>query len=604
MPLGRAQRSLLLAATLLAGCVVQDPSTVVMCFHDPDCDRGEVCGDDHICYGNPPATTFQAQLDAPLDRLDLAPTEQPFSVTPQGDFVASFAPSITVSGRVVLGADPGSTVAAHLVFRRPSRIKGAPDQVVNVESVANVNHPDAASFSTTLLPTLPGETYSVTIYPDDTPGPDGGATLAQLVPPYRQIGFSFEADSPDVVFPLGGASSTGATKRITGRVLDSTLQVAQTDFEVRAYGRFGPLDPVEVASSRGNTRGEPLAMPPRPPGSFSIVVPANWEDDFEVRLTPLPGTAKPSIVLKKVHVADSTMEANLGQIALPSFPAATSYWVPVKGQAPEGSLEPAAGARITLRTVLTEDADRVIRYEAQGAADEHGLAEVQLIPAATGGNREYTYDVAPVLGMPHRSIWNQTLQVGPLGGVLASGAILGGRVLLSGQLFDFGGRALEGVTVQVVPSVRLVYEALAMQAFDVSTLQFPATTTSNDGRFSVWVDPEIVGVQAGYTLDFDPPANSLQPRWTSSAETKVAPDLRNGQALGDIWLPDPAYVRGTLTAPTTEPVPGAQIRLYEEIDDVTACAVLGTNKCQAPAILRAQGTANDKGGVRLILPRR
>jgi hypothetical protein len=592
----RSSTLALVALAALAGCVVQDPSRTAMCFRDEECDPGEVCGDDHICYGNPPATMFLAELTPPLGRTDLAPTELPFEVTSQGDFIAAFAPSIAVSGRVVLSSDPGTTVAAHLVFRRPSRIKGAPDYVVSVDSTAGVADAAAPSFTTRLVPVLPGESYSVTIYPDDTHDPDSpdAETLAQKAPPYRQIGFAFDGDATDLVFPLAAA-----TKKITGRVVDSTLAHPQADLDVRAYGRFGPLDPIEVASSRGVTAAGGNA-----PGSFTIYVPSAWEDDFEVRITPRADNPQPTIVLKHVLLPDGQAELALGDIALPSFPAPTTYQIPVQGEAPEGGLEAAVGARISLRTVLFEDDSRVVYYEAEGAADERGLAQVALIPAAAGDNRIYRYDVAPVANTPHRSIWGEMLAVGPAGGVLAQGATLGARVLMSGQLLDSLGVALPDVGVQVAPSVRFTYELLAATTpFDVSTVAFPSTTTSKDGRFSLWVDPEVVGVQAGYVLEFVPPADSLQPLWTSTGETRVAPDPSGGQVLGDIWLPDPAYVRGTLATPTSDPVPGAEIRLYEVIDDATACAKVSPKVCQAPAILRAQGTSNEQGGVRLVLPR-
>jgi hypothetical protein len=588
--------ALAIALAATSACVVQDPSLTVMCFHSSDCDKGEVCGDDHVCYGNPPATPFEALLTPPQDRPDLAPTELPFVATGQGDFVAAFAPSIAVSGRVVLSSDPSTTVAAHLVFRRPSRIKGAPDYVVSVDSTPGIADASAPSFTARLVPVLPGETYSVTIYPDDTRDPDNldAETLAQKAPPYRQIGFAFDADAPDLVFPLGAA-----TKKITGRVVDSTLAHPQPNLDVRAYGRFGPLDPVEVASSRGVT-----AEGGNTPGAFTIYVPAAWEDDFEVRITPRSDNPSPTVTLKKVHLPDSQAELALGDIVLPSYPAATTYQIPVQGEAPEGGLEAAVGARISLSTVLLEDAERVVSYEAQGAANERGLAQVELIPATTGQNRLYTFDVAPVANSPHRSIWGQSLEVGPAGGVLATGATLGARVLFSGQLHDAQGNPQADVNVQVAPSVRLTYELLAAATpFDVSTVAFPSTTTADDGRFALWVDPDVLGVQAGYTLAFQPPADSLQPMWTTPGETLVAPDLSGGQELGDLYLPDPAYVRGTLTSPTNEPVAGAQIRLYETGDDALVCAAVETSVCEAPALLRAQGTSDDKGSLRLILPR-
>ena len=89
-----------------------------------------------------------------------------------------------------------------------------------------------------------------------------------------------------------------------------------------------------------------------------------------------------------------------------------------------------------------------------------------------------------------------------------------------------------------------------------------------------------------------------------------APDLTGGHDLGDLWLPDPAYVRGTLYTTTDEsanqPVGGAQIRLYQEMEDAAQCALVTPAPpvdCQVPAILRAQATADDDGHVRLVLPR-
>src|SRR6185436_11343702 len=110
------------------------------------------------------------------------------------------------------------SVAAHIVFRRPSRIKGAPDYVVTAESEPGVSDPEP-SFALQIVPTLPGETFTVTILPDDTLPIDQTHTVAQLAPPYRQLGFAFESDTHDVVFPLGSESPGGATKTIRGRVL-------------------------------------------------------------------------------------------------------------------------------------------------------------------------------------------------------------------------------------------------------------------------------------------------------------------------------------------------------------------------------------------------
>ncbi len=597
MPVRRAQVLVLCAGgAALAGCVVQDPTAPIMCFDTADCDDGETCYDDRVCYGNPPAIPLMVEIAPPPDRLDLAPTEDAF--TPSGpEFQASFATPIEVSGRVVLGNDPSQPVPAQVVFRRPSRIPGAADYVVTVESHMGVG-PEGPSFTARLLPTQPGETYSVTIFPDDSVDVDSGETVAERAPPYRQIGFTFDADAPGIVFPLGGQSGAGAAKTISGRVLDA-LQRPVTGLGVRAYGRFGPLDPVEVASSRGATDAE---------GNFKIYVPVSWDDQFELRLTPLAGEALPTIVVRKVVAPDppaastTDLDFALGDLVLPSYPREVKFQVPVQGQAPQGGVEAAVGARVTLRTVLVSDIDHEITYETQGVADSNGFADVLLIPGTAGENRVYTYDLVPAAGTPHRSEWNLTLEVGPQNGVVGAGVTLARRVRFTGTLVDHQGLAAAGVAVRLAPSLRFSYEVLTGVAFDLTRVQFPAGITDPDGRFSLWVDPELLGIQAGYTIEFEPPEGSLLPRWATD-EIIPAPDLTGGQELGGLWLPDAAYVRATVLSDIHEVVPAAHIRIYQVVEDQSVCSLYEPGDCVVPAILRAEGTADESGHIRIVLPR-
>jgi hypothetical protein len=577
-----------------AGCVVEPGDRTRDCFKDKDCGGGEVCGDDRICYGNPPPGPLAVRIDAPGD-LGLPPAE--LEAMPawndQGYFDLRWTEAgelpVEISGRVVLAANPDVSVGARVVLRRLSRIPGGPDYVVTAESVAGLG-PDKASFSATVLPTRSGESYEVVIYPADS-GP--APTPAELAPPYRQQGFSFIEPSAKLTFPLGGQNAQGAEKRIRGRVKSAGGQPI-AGLVVRAFGKFGPLDRTEVASNLARTDAQ---------GQFSLRVPVAWLDQFDVLISPPSGTHQPEVRLYDVTVDDpvgqTSVELTLADTVLPAFPPPADFEMPVIGTAPEGGQEVVVGATVRLTTTLVESPSQSVTFRALAQVGPDGRATFKLIPGLPGAPRSYLLDVIPLPDAPYAQVWSESLAVGS-DGELALPAPLARRVVLTGQVLDEIGVPAGGVLVRLVPSPTFVF-ALADTPLDLTTARWPETITGADGRFSMWIDQNILDTQAAYTLHFEPTPDSLLPFMTV-ADVGALPDDTGTVDLAELWLPNPAYGRGTVRDPLGQPVAFATVFVYEPIDQSVACAK-ATGECRVPAPLRALAQTDEQGGFRLILPR-
>src|SRR5262249_48927078 len=148
-----------------------------MCTLSSDCPNGQGCHDGSC--SDLTSGSFDAELFAPTSRTDLPARGEVGLDIQKGNVQIVFDPSIEVRGRVVVRNDSHElSVAAQVSFRRPSRIKGAPDYVVTVDALAGKIDGEAA-FTARLVPnndpSNPNETYTVTVFPDDgtisTPAP-------------------------------------------------------------------------------------------------------------------------------------------------------------------------------------------------------------------------------------------------------------------------------------------------------------------------------------------------------------------------------------------------------------------------------------------------
>jgi hypothetical protein len=579
----------------LAGCLVQDPSSQPMCRKDDDCDQGEVCGLDHICYGNLPAAALSAIVSPPIERTDLAPTEiVDFTPSGLGSYSVSFADTIELAGRVVLTDHPEVSVAARMVFRRRSRLPGGPDLVITTTSAAGKVGSEP-SFRVQVPPSADAsEAFTVTIFPDDTPPVDdpGTPSPADLAPPYRRGGFVFNQSSTDMVIPLGGGDGAPGKKIISGRLL-TAASLPLAGYDVRAYGRFSAADPLEVASSRGHTDVV---------GAFSVLVPAGWQDDFELRLTPPPDRALPTVVLPVVHVADPTsaapVVASVGTIRLPLAPAAVPYVMQVAGAAPGGGTEALRDATVTLTTVILDSDDLVVTYQSTAVVDSEGDAALTLVPGTTIVPRDYLIDVVPPGDSEHQQIYARPISVGAPGSELTVDDVPM-RILVTGVLLDENGLPASGVAVTSLPTAAVADELAVDPVVPLARLVWPETVTDDRGRFALWLDQHLGEVTVGYELTFEPPVDSLLPRFTLDDLYPLA-DAAGRNDLAEVSLPAAAYAHGTIIDQDGVGVPGATIRVYLRAGTAEPCAV---KPCLSTAILLGQDVAGEEGTTRLALPR-
>jgi hypothetical protein len=580
------------AATMLGGCI-KAADGIIQCESAGDCDDGEVCGDDNLCYGNPPDLRLAVELYLPpgssLARTDIPDSE--LVISENGDLELRFAPPVVVAGRVVFAADPGISVPATVVFRRASRIEGGPDVVVSTVAERGKLEGETA-FSAIVSPTLPGETYEVTIYPTDE---------AQAQAPPKRISVELTADQPDVLFTLGDSPGL---KQIVGRVVDAADRGVE-GLVVRAYGRFLPTSKLELASSRGATDAE---------GAFAIWVPESWQNEFDLEIAPQSGATLPTILRRDVYAEDPppgefSIVVDIGDIAFPSFSDAQEFQLPVFGVSTGGGAEAAVGARVVFRSVLHDDEITVVSYQAEATVGEDGYATLWLIPGdLVEGNRVYEVDVVPAADSALGGVWDVPFEVGPQpGGVLGELATpLPNRVLVKGTIVDSAGVPVGGVSAQLVLSPFFTYGLEEDRRADATAMVWPAATTSDEGVFSLWIDPAVFAQGAIYDLELVPPDALYLPRWT--VEQLAFPPATGmddlDHDLGNIYLPDASLARGPVLDATGANVADAEVRVYAITDDGTLCANYGLlGDCVAPARLVAITESDGDGLVRLVLPR-
>lgn len=580
-------------AAALGGCVEKKGPTGE-CQRTEDCASGQICGEDGLCYGDPPALALAAELYPPEDRADLPRTEvTALAISAEGQLVLAFARPVEVAGRVVLADDADVSVAAKVVFRRRSRIPGVPSYVVTADSQPGRIGTDA-SFRVRLAPNEPGEVYEVTVYPDDGAihqPQNGWPTPAELAPPLREPSVLVAEDLPGVTFTL---AKPGGLKQITGRVVDAA-QKGVEGLRVRAYGRFTPDAAPEILSSRGKTDAH---------GRFSVWVPVAAEDDFDLVITPKPGDPLPHITRRGIHVEDPpgewTVTKDIGDLALPAYPKPTAFELPVFGSSPGGGMAPAVGAVVTFRTELDANDATTVTYVAQALVDPDGYARVLLIPGGES-NRQYGYDAVPPPGTPYGAAWGRPLDVGPTGGVLGATEPLPARLYITGRVMESLGIPAAGVTIRAEPSPIFTY-ALDARAREILVgVAWPETVSDPEGRFALFVDPLVLGALVTYDFELVPPQGSLLPRW--SLDGLPADAKGTTMALGELWLPDASYARGPVTDASGAPVPGAEVRVYEVATDTTICALAqDPSACVLPARLRALAESDGSGRVKLVLP--
>lgn len=603
----------------LSGCldeVHDQPPFPPMCDTSADCDQahGEVC-DEGVCWGNPPAgATFAATLIGPDGADDLVRTDVTLAIASDGTVTGmQFADTITVSGRVTLACgpnddpqfcDPTTSISAQLRISRPSDVTGLPDFTRTITASDGAVAGDTA-FTVTLPKLAEGaEPYQVQIIPQASQPTNKtqGPSPQELAPPTR-VEIDGTSDESDVDWVLGDPATN---KIVIGRVVDAA-QRGVPGMQVYAMGRWQDGDSLARSSSISTTDDT---------GVFAFRVPIDMLDLYDVVVAPPPGMVAPTLRAKDLYIPDPDVIESpdntvmIDDLAMPSYPQAASFVVPVSGTNTAGSEVPVAGAEVRLTTTLLDSGGITATYTATGSTDPNGEVELQLIP---GGASNRTYEVR-VISPPdssHASLDGKLLDVGPgnaSGLSVLPRVTLDSRLLVAARVLNDQGAPIEGATINTDLSLPFRLTLPEELQGELESFKLPSATTDDNGVFTLWLDPSVVGLAAFYDLAIVPPAGAATPRW--SLQDLAIDDLANKPPPGtsgglDLWLPPPSFARGTIHAPDGSAVSDAEVWLYELPTDNSVCADLplpAGQDCTVPARLRGLWHSRKSGVVWMVLP--
>lgn len=578
---------------LVAGCLEVPRGPGTECSVDSDCDTagGEVCNEG-LCYGNPPTGQFAATLVAPIEREELTSTEIPNLILPpdgQLEDLQLEAP-VTFSGRVeaFCGGSNCTTasIAAEIRLTRPSRFPGGPTLRLSAQSKAGVAR-GSDSFSIQIPRTHDGDKpWTVTIDPSgggDRPAGNGSTEPAELVPPKR-IELVATGNLEHQTYTLGG----GTNATISG-VLKDSLGSYLTDYRVVALGRWDLSSAMtEVSTVDYVTNGQ-----------YSLMLSDGVLGPIQIVARPY----NPNVVAPELHVSAIPPVSQQRNLAQPTgLGNRRELSFSVKGLAGDGQVKPVSGARVIVtgwqEAAFSGAASAYVRVEA--ITDDTGVAKVSLLD---GMQLEASYRMRIVppassnLGVVYDAM------VSPDSNTML--VQLPSRVGLRGRVLDIAGQPLADVSVTARRSLRFLWSLdLADQSF-LDEIPASTTITPDNGDFIVWVDPALADAWGGYDVTFQTPKGSASPNW-------LIPDLeiprlasQTTVQLGDVTIPDAAYIRAKIVDLAGNPVEGTALRIYQLPTDNLLCmqASHAPEDCHIDARVLADGESDQRGIVRLDLAR-
>jgi hypothetical protein len=556
-----------------------------MCETTSDCDQaqGEVC-DEGVCWGNPPPGPFAAVISPPSTRHDLVPRELPQVEIPDFGWMGDLAleAPVLLNGRIVQFCPPpmtgcdSTTLGATVTVSRRSQFHGGPGfkAVVNVESGAD-------SFAIPVPRTRPGDDlYTVTIVPAG--GQQAGATPspAELVPPLR-MQVSITANTTASAIELGGPDLPVISGTLTGG-----LGQGLSGYRVVALGRWDSTAAATEVSSVDFTDAK---------GNYAVTL-----SDALVGMVELVARPPSNKVEATLHIAniDATMSSQHNVSEPNTLGAPIKLVVPVTGVDRSGTVSPVRGALVSVTGMLAGSNTSFTISDEQLTGD-NGTVSLNLLDGiGLGGS--YRLAIIPPASSPLGVLFDQKITLGQILPMR-----LAPRVALRGKIVDNAGKPLTNVAVTARPSLRFLWTLEAAPQALVSAIPAATAVTPETGEFVVWVDPNVTQVWGHYDLLIEPPSTALAPTYTKTEVEIPHDDMLDAVTLGDITLPDAAYVHGRITGPDGDPVDSAELKLYLVSTAPSLCSEVAhaPPSCPVPSPLQGRNTSDAKGTVRLVLPR-
>jgi hypothetical protein len=397
------------------------------------------------------------------------------------------------------------------------------------------------------------------------------------------------ADNVSLTVTLGSADSAV----LSGVVVDSSGHVLK-DHRVVALGRFdADGSPTEVSTVAFESDG-----------TYAITLADGISGPVELIARPIdPMAVAPTLHLGGLIAATATR--TVGQPANLGDPAPLELLV--KGLSDGGAVVPVPGARVIVVGSYSAGIGTTAHtdFENDATTGSDGVAHLQILNGSALAP-SYVVHVIPPSGSNLASLG--VAYATPLADTLTTNGSelrLPGRTKISGVVVDREGAPIGNVSITAVPSLRFQW------SLDPAPLAFlasipPATTaSSDDGHFVLYVDPLVADTWADYDLTFEPPVSSGEPRWTV-ADVEI-PRLMNDTnlGLGNVAIPDAAFVHGRITDAGGNPVGSGTLSIYQLVTNLSLCGEVAhaPATCAIPARLLGHGVSDASGTVELTLPR-
>jgi hypothetical protein len=598
------------------GCIIGTgpEDRAVMCESTADCTGTKIC-DLGVCWGDPPDTSlFAAVLIPPAGRPELAPTElTSIRIAPDGRIAGlEFSKTVQLRGRVTIACGEGeeegcgdrALVPAQIIVERAASFLGGPQYRRTV--LTNVGASEGGDSFSISLPADAAE-YRVTVVPDENMLDALAIGSSQVqAPPFstlirttEDLAVHWEIGKPEQLKTIKGCitSATGNGSNFQG-------------MHVSARGRWTALSSPTRASSVVTTDAE---------GCYSLKVPIDMLDEFDIIAKPGPGKTLPTLRLFGEHVVDPSVEEPLSvhlvaPLLMPNAPNPVIFKLPLLGQSGSGSSVPVSGATVEFRTVfelpVPDDRNIEVSFSSQAVSnslvdDEPGFASLEIYPGSADLNRLYQVKVFSPPDSEFASVFDGSIEVGTgEGAPVLNHMELKRRVAVTGTFLTATSDPLASTPITVRPSPQLRLAVSPLDRTILDNLQFPSDLTKDTGEFLLWLDPELLGQAARYDLELAPPDFSSAPRWvvedltlqTSGSDARI-----NSTELGSMSLPAASYARGDVRDSDGHLVIGAEVRWFQ-IPTAEACAAAGTGDCQARARALGNWESDDSGEVVAVLP--